>query len=472
MDTRKFKERRSVSEAVESAEPAKPASSPPTKPLGVAVPLLFVALPAILFYGILVCNISTIPYDDDYFTLLGFLNQLVPLQSISAKVMYFLAAQHNEYKLFFVHAVAWSQYALFGHLDLRVLALFGDLFILLLAILFWKMFLPRHNSLPARLAYFIPVSWLLFQLQYWETANWAMASLQNTPVLFFSFGAIYLLVKGSQPAFWGALTFFILAVAASGNGFLLVPVALLFLVLNRRYIRIVLWLVATAACIAAYAYRYNVMSSQTQQHHSIFSTFHPLAPAYVIAFIGSAAGFPFKPASLFLGSLLCIFFIWMAWRGYIRRNPLVSYCVLFLLLTSIGVAGLRSDFGLAQALSSRYTIYSDLFLIFAWFAIVEEFLQHKRIPFLSNNLFLAAVALSVLYGLSLDMFGMIQISSRTRNLVQAMAAYQHPTSPDSIIGPSPKLLDRTPDPLTDDVNQRARPILAQSIKLGIYRPPD
>ena len=69
-----------------------------------------------------------------------------------------------------------------------------------------------------------------------------------------------------------------------------------------------------------------------------------------------------------------------------RRNPLVSYCVLFLLLTAIGVAGLRSDFGLAQAVSSRYTVYSALFLILAWFAIVEEFLEHSRVPLLRNSL--------------------------------------------------------------------------------------
>jgi hypothetical protein len=460
-----------MSEVVENARPTKTASGRATTPLGFVVSLLFVALPAVLFYGIVVRNISTIPYDDDYFTLLGFLNQLVALPSMSAKVMYFLAAQHNEYKLFFVHAVTWLQYVLFGRLDLRALTLFGDGFVLFLAILLWKMFLPQHNHLVARLAYFIPISWLLFQLQYWETANWAMASLQNTPVLFFSFGAIYLLVKASPLAFWGALFSFIFAVAASGNGFILIPIALLILFLNRRYKHIVVWLITTSVCIAAYAYRYNVMSSQTQQHHSILSTFHPLAPAYVIAFIGSAAGFPFKPASLILGFLLCIFFIWMVRRGYIRRNPLVSYCVLFLLLTSIGVAGLRSDFGLAQALSSRYTIYSALFLVFAWFAIVEEFLQHKRVPFLRNNPFLAAVALSVLFGLCLDAFGLIEISNRTRNLVQAMAAYEHPTSQNSLTGPSPKLVDRTPDPLTDEVNRRARPILAESIRLGIYRPP-
>ena len=37
------------------------------------------------------------------------------------------------------------------------------------AILLWKMFLANTKNLAARLAFFIPVSWLLFQLQYVET---------------------------------------------------------------------------------------------------------------------------------------------------------------------------------------------------------------------------------------------------------------------------------------------------------------
>jgi len=454
-------------------QPAKPGQA--KKPLGVAVPLIFVALPAILFYGILITNVSTIPYYDDYYTLLGFINQLIPLESFSARFMYLLAAQHNEYKLFFDHTIAWLQYALIGHLEFRSLALIGDASILFLVLLLWKMFLPHHHSLAERLAYFIPISWLLFQLQYWESLNWPMASLQNDPILFFSIATIYFLLKGTRPAFCAALALFIIAVATSGNGFLLISVALLIFILNRQYLRIVPWLIAAAACIAAYAYRYNINSSQVQQHHSILSTFHPLAPAYVIAFIGSAAGFPFKPVSLVLGTALCVFFIWMARRGYIRRNPFVSYCMLFLLLTAIGVAGLRSEFGLAQAMSSRYTIYSALFLTFAWFAIVEEFLQHRRVPFLTNNLYLAVVALSILFSLCMDGFGYLEISTRTQHLQQAMSAYQHayqhPTGSGPITGPSPQLINRTPDPLTDSFNLDARPILAESERLGVYHPP-
>jgi hypothetical protein len=438
---------------------------------GLAVPLLLVALPAILFYTVLLRNVLDIPILDDYDALLDFLNQLVPLNGISAKASYFLAAQHNEYKLYFVNGIAWLQVALLGHIDFRVLSAIGDGFVLLLAILLWKMFLPHHKDLAVRLTLFIPVSWLLFQLQYFETLNWAMAALQNIPILVFSLGAIYLLVKETREAFFGAVIFFILAVAASGNGFLLIPVGLLILMVNRRYLRFAAWLVVAGGCVAVYVYHYNVLSSQTGPHRSVFSAFHPLAPAYVLAFIGSAASFPFKWGSLLLGAMLCLFFFYLARRGYIRRNPLVAYCVLFLLLTAVGVAGIRSDFGISQALNSRYTIYSALLVIFAWFAIVEEVLQDRHAPFLSNNAFLGAVAIAVLFSLSMDGLGSMQIAGRYRKLIEAMSAFEHPASEGSTVGPAPMLPGSNGIAITIEFNRRIRPILAESGRLGIYRPP-
>jgi hypothetical protein len=435
------------------------------------VPLLLVALPAILFYTVLLRNLLNIPLLDDYDALLDFLNQLVQLNGLPAKALYFLANQHNEYKLFFGNGAAWLQLGLLGHVDFRVLSFIGDGFIFLLAILLWKMFLPDQKNLVARLAFFIPVSWILFQLQYWETLNWAMAGLQNIPILVFSLGAIYLLVSGTRATFFGAVVLFVLAVCASGNGFLLLPIGLLIILLNRRYLRLAVWLVVAAACIAAYAYRYNVMSSQTAAHHSVFSTFHPLSPVYALAFIGSAASIPVHLFSALLGSLLCIFFFFMARRGYIHRNPLVSYCVLFLLLTAIGVAGLRSDFGISQALNSRYTIYSALFLIFAWFATVEEFLQDRSVPLLRNNPLLGAVVLSILFSLCMDKIGSLGLDRRRDSLVQAMATFEHPKTPQSTIWPAPLLSLPHPIAPSNAFNRRIRPILDESIKLGVYRPP-
>jgi hypothetical protein len=440
-------------------------------PLSLAFPLLFVLFPPVLFYTLLFRNVSNIPFYDDYYALLDFLNQLVPLHGIAAKLSCFLASQHNEYKLFLLHAVAWLQIALFGHLDFRIDSAIGNGFILLLAILLWKTFLPNQKDLAARLTLFIPISWLLFQFQNWENLNWAASGLQHLAVLPFSLGAIYLLLRGGRIAFIVASLSLILAIGSDGNGLLMIPIGVAILGVAHHYRRLAAWLLVSAACIAAYAYGYTMRPPQIGFAIPVVAHPHLLAPAYAIAFMGSAASFPFFVGSFVLGLLLVVFFIWLARRGYIRKNPFVSWSVLFLLLTAAGVAALRSRYGVEQAVVSRYTIYSALLLIFAWFALAEEFLQHRPASLFKNDILLCAVLVSIPYSLAMDFLGWIQLERRDHALVKAMDAYEHPTSSESQEGPSPPLLNRASDPLTEQFNRQVRPILAESLKLGIYRPP-
>jgi len=443
----------------------------------VLVAAVLLSLPAILFYGILLRKAVNVPLLDDYEALLDFLNHLAELESPSARVSYFLAAQFNEYKLFFGHAVAWLQLACLGHIDFQVLCAIGNGFVLLLAILLWTMFLPDYENLARRMAFFIPVSCLLVQLGYSATLNWAMPSLQNLSVLVFSLGTIYLLVRGSRQAFCVGMIGLILAVSASGNGFLVIPIGVIILALNRHYVRLVSWLIVSAVSVAAYAYHYDLMSSQSRLHHSVLETVLHLRPLYVIAFMGSVAAFPPLLGryhlevlwSTSLGLLLCACFFVLARRGYPRRNPAVAYCILFLLLTAIGVAGIRSDFGISQSLESRYAIYSALFLIFAWFSIVEETLQHQNLPLRRNGVFLSAVLGTMVFCLMMDFRGARYFDERNLVLVTGMAAYEHPVSTKSDLGPVLPIPGQ--NARMNELDQRAPLILRQSTKLGIYRPP-
>jgi len=433
-----------------------------------AVAALFVAFPAVPFYVILFRTNLDIPVYDGYGAL-EFVNHLEKLSGLAAKLSFVFEAQFNEYKLVFAEFLIWLQYAITGRIDFAVLGAVSNAFVLFIALLLWKMFLPAHKDLGTRLALFIPVSWLLFQFEYAELLNFGGAGLQHLPSLLFAFAAIHLLFGKTRRAFSGALAFQVLAVAASGNGFLLLPIGLLVLVPGRRYVRIALWLATSAVCIAGYSYHYNVMSSKSSQDHSVISALLHMRPLYAISFIGSAAGPAFHVVSFVLGTLLCIFFFWMARRGYIRRSPAVSCCVLFLLLTAIGVAGIRSDMGLIQSVSSRYTIYSALFLIFAWFAIVEEFLQHSRVPLLDNGMYLGAVAASVFFCILMDATGYIQMKNWDERVVEGMVEFEHPNPPGSTKGPVISLWKGDDD--RERSNPSARAALIESIKLGVYRPP-
>ena len=163
-----------MSAVARKLEPTTEAKSP--KHSGarrIAIPTLFVAFPPIFFYTVLFRKSLNIPIYDDYDALLNFLNQWTQVNGISARVSFFLASQHGEMKLFFLHGVACLQLYLLGRIDFRILSAIGNVFVLFLAILLWKMFVPNCKNFATRLAYFVPVSWLLFQLQYWENLDFA-----------------------------------------------------------------------------------------------------------------------------------------------------------------------------------------------------------------------------------------------------------------------------------------------------------
>ncbi len=367
-----------------------------------------------------------LPYADDY-GILHFLNRLAQVRSAAAKFWVFLAFQGNEYKLFFVDGLAWAQLESLKHFNFAQLCVFGDSAVLVLALILWAMFLPGHKDLARRLALFVPVAWLLFQMEYWETLNWALASLQNLWVIVFSLGAIQCLLRPARSAFAGALVLYALSIAASGNGFFVLPVGLLILAKRHQFARVGGLIAVTTVCIAAYAYHYDFMSSQVQPGASVFSEFRHFRLDFLIAFVGNAGtmagesviaalrhlipGFsiPFESntgtfvsesginitSCLTLGALLLALFVWLARRGYVSRNPSVASSVLFLLLTATGVTGLRSGFGLQRCLSPRYAIYGSLLLILAWTAVAEELLQHRGEALLINRTYMAMAVLTI-----------------------------------------------------------------------------
>lgn len=440
----------------------------------VAFAAFLIVLPATVFYGILFGGLINLPYQDDYDALMTFVNKVVQAKGAEAKIGYFLASQHCEYKLFFVQAVAWGQFAVKGRLNFAELCVLGDSAVLVLALILWRMFLPRERDLAKRLAFFVPVAWLLFQLQYFETLNWAMASLQNLWVLVFALGTIWCLPRTGRSAYASAAVLYVLAVATSGNGFFLLPIGMLVLLARRQWARAAGWLTISAVCIAAYIYHYNTMSSLSPLHRSEFSALLDFRPDYALAFIGNAAAIggptPFwTGVSLALGAGLLAFFGWVARRGYARRNPAVCCSVLFLFLTAVGVAGMRSDFGVNQSLESRYTIYGALFVIMAWTVAVEEFPAQRSEPLLQNGPYLTMVVFTVVFALAMDDVGYLNLAQRERALIGGMAAFERTSASRSPEGPVPSY--PYPDKILTLLCQRARGIMGESKQLGVYEPP-
>jgi hypothetical protein len=138
-------------------------------------------------------------------------------------------------------------------------------------------------------------------------------------------------------------------------------------------------------------------------------------------------------------------------------------------LTAIGVAGIRSDLGLDVSVSSRYTLFSIMFVIFAWFILAEEFVQHRRGSLLDCGAYLGAVAVAVLFCLFMDLLGFVAFKTWDGRLTAGMAIFEHPNPAGSTEGP---LIPKTDvERRIFAVHPQSRAILIESMKLGVYQPP-
>src|SRR5450756_794853 len=90
------------------------------------VSVFLVVLPVILFYGNLLRTALDLPFYDDYRAVILFVNRLSQTHGLAARASYFFAAQHNEYKLFFEHAIVCLQYWALGHVNFLFLSAAGN----------------------------------------------------------------------------------------------------------------------------------------------------------------------------------------------------------------------------------------------------------------------------------------------------------------------------------------------------------
>ncbi len=327
--------------------------------------VLAIFLPLVAAFGVLYRQRLSVPYHDDYGVILSFANEYEQLHGFTAKALDIATKQTNDYKLGLVHFVVAIELGLTGRLNFAFLVTLGNVCLLAIACLLWRVYRREGIPLNQQLLEFVPISLLLFSLTYWETVNWAMAGLQNFSVILFSLLAIYFLVpremksRGAPILLFGCMSA-ILAAFSSANGFLLAPVGLLLLLRRRAFVASAVWCISFVLPIAAYRYHYV-------PYHVSVTTMHRGSyvgkVAYYFAFLGCAIQQRWLAA--ILGLVIFAVLVLAARSGFERTNPISSYLSLWILLTAAPVAWLR------QGIASRYSIYSLLLLISCYWFVMQ-----------------------------------------------------------------------------------------------------
>ena len=442
-------------------------------------------VPAALFFGILWSHATTLPIGaDDYHAILEFANHWTQIHGFVPKLMHILTFQQNEYKLLFESALVAAQFGILGHIELSWFIVLGNAFVLLIFFVLASIFMTTlgvaEQSLRTRLLLLAPVSLLLFQLQYATTLDWAMGALQNITVIFFSLWSILLLSRQGRGAFLMACAAMLLAISCSGNGFMIGPVGLLMLLQQRRWRDGLLWAAAILLMMCLYFFHYNFRSSQAVPGDTVGHAFLHFSPLYGLSFLGSSvARYESTAPSIAFGVVLCAVFVLAVVKRYYRTNPAVFFSMVFVLMTALGVAGLRSNLGIVQSLASRYRIYSNLMLIFAYMFLVQTLLlRGEGLRLQSRRVMLAAaVVLCVVFCGMSDLAGNRFLKGRRAAVQQEMTTWlDHHQGSSAGVAAAAASASAEDDPALRRQMERGiyrpeTPILLESIRLGVYRPP-
>ncbi|MFT4114378.1 hypothetical protein [Silvibacterium sp.] len=413
-----------------------------------------------------------IPNADDYPAILGFANQYVPLHGLLPKFVHVITFQQSEYKTMLVNGVTAVQCELIHRVSLPVFMVMGNLIPIGIFVTVLAMYKRRADDLFTAILSVLPVSLLLFQLQYSSTLDWATAGMQNLPVIFSSLLAILFLSKsGSTRAFGFACFWLVIAVCSSANGFGLSIVGGILLLEQRRLRHLLFWALTALAMGGVYFYKYNFHSSQAVPGATVGHAFLHFNLLYAISFLGSSgAGFTSYVPSVALGLVLLCVFAYICFSGYSRRNVAVFYSMVFVVLSAFGVAGLRGALGVVQSLASRYRIYSNLMLVLVFIYLMEIVLPNLQLKPSVKRVALSAIAfLCILFCLGSDWAGLRFIEGRKQALIAEMARWEHPSEASSSqVKANDPALERQ---LRIGIYKPIAPILIESIHRQLYLPP-
>ncbi len=379
--------------------------------------VLLALFPILAAYGILYRQSFSVPYQDDYHAILDFSIGYEQLPTLRQKLLMIAAYQHNEYKLGFEHSIQAAELEATHHLNFGFLVALGDLFLLPIGYLLWKIYAKSGEDLESRLFEFLPIGFLFFSLTYWETLNWAMAGMQNIPVILFSLMAIYLVTPKTmteQPAWQMAAGCLAAAFAAltSANGFLLAPVGLLIFFARRAYFRSLVWCASFIFPIAVYLYRFVPGAPSKPGIH------HLTKPLFFVGFLGGAV--PFRWAAALLGfAVLAV--ILLAYRsGFHRQNPAGFYFSVWVLETAALVAWVR---GASFAIFSRYSVYSILLLIFCYHFLLR-YLPSRFSTFDRTRFCLVSLVLAFIFCFAADVQAYKELGERRQMALSGIEFYR------------------------------------------------
>ena len=354
-------------------------------------------MPIILYFYFLSEYSLNIPKWDDH-ALKAFILEFENANGFLAKFQTFFK-QHNEHRIAFDRLITLIVFKIHGTIDYRWLMWVGNFTLIGTLIIFYKIFQKQKVTL----WFFVPVPFILFQLQLWENTFWGMAAVQNFGIILFIYGLIYLISSEKKTHFYLALLFAFFATYTSGNGITVFPICIVLLLLQRRFKETFIFGIISILLIFVYFYHYQMPPSNPPM---IGIRLGKIIFGFC-SFLGSA--FDLIPNSsgrikltivaggvLFLiSAIITIYLIFSS--KLLKKNRFLNQTelfvlgsLMFLIGTAILVTFTRISFGDIGLLTSRYKIYAILLLITLYIFIISK-IELINLKWLAFPLILLAI---------------------------------------------------------------------------------
>lgn len=414
------------------------------------VGLILSVLPIIIYFLFVFYYAINIPFFDEYFFSLGWLNNFNKLDFPNNIMLLFIQA--NEHRIFTYLFSVMSQYLIFGELNYRHVIIIGNLGMFgLMYILYLLNTDFKNNPL-----LFIPVILLLF-VPIHEITDWAMLTISGINQYLLVFASLAFLNRHGYLNFSIALILAGIVIFSFGSGMFISIAGLFILIFQDRksLLKISTWISFMAIFIILFFLDYNFHAGTGLQSklEIINQPFQGII--FFLTFFGSII-IPFVGENYFLlpfaGLIIIIFLIYLLWknRRLINQNSLAYSYLLFILLSIILATISRFGYGIYGSSTPRYALRSTLFIIVIYIITVG---QRKKIK--STYIYLILIMSFILYGARVY-YNNTKLSLHKTTLIEDISSYYEDPSTSSLSAPDTKI---------------GAELLTNAIEKGYYVPP-
>ena len=417
-----------------------------------------ILFPILAWVTLILIYSVNVPWFDDFDPFLDFIDKWTASTDVLEKIG-LIFQPNNEHRMVFGKLLNLIYFQLAGQVNFTAIHCMAAAFTLGTCLILWQVF----KGLKLHPLYFVPVTLLLFQVQYHLIFLWAICGMQHETVVFFVCLTCFLLAKNR---FGWALIAALCSNFAMSNGIFVWVSGLAILLLSSNWKRVAIWLPTAIVAVLLY---FHGMSPQGNEE--AFSFFAKNPELSLIGFLGTLGGIfdinPDKPIEFRLVLPIIMGFVAVAWIAFwltglvvqfvkeaflpklksnaafsritnaVHKNPTVVYFavgVLTFLLANAAVIGfLRPRFGLFVVVVSNYKLYPALFFATVYLTLLTSFKESVKLKTLATLSVIIAVGV---YCFSLLHYLPILAERRKYLLVHAYNQEHHafglgfePTSP-------------------------------------------